>query len=120
RDTQLFNTWMIQAPLHHSIRQMPLDILGHLLEEGRGGASASWTRCDLWCEMSDAERLQDLLRSLHLLGAIAARPGSERDTNGVADSLTEQDAQAQRAGHLPLHSHPRLGEAKVQRKIGAR
>ena len=96
-----------------------LDALRHLLEERAGGAAAAGTGADLGPERAQAQRLQHLHGHQHLLGAVAARLRRERDADGVADALVEQDGQAGRRGHDALHAHARLGQAEVQRVVAA-
>ncbi len=69
---------------------------------------------------ADAQRLQDLLRHLHLLGAVAAGFGGKGDADGVADALKQQRSQAGRRGDDALHAHPGFGKTQMQRVIAAR
>ena len=48
-------------------------------------------------ERAQAQRLEHLLRDAHLLGAVATRLGRERDADGVADALVEQDRRGRRS-----------------------
>ena len=73
----------------------------------------------LRAERAQAQRLQHLLRHQHLLGAIATRRRRQRDADGVADALVEQDRQAGRGGDDALHAHARLGQPQVQRVVAA-
>ena len=59
-------------------------------------------------------------RDEHLLGAVAARRGGQRDADGVADPLLQQDGEPGGGGHDALGPHPRLGEPEVQRIVAAR
>ena len=98
---------------------MLLDALRHLLEEGARGAAAAGAGADLRPEGAQAQRLQDLHGDLHLLAAVATGRRRQRDADGVADALVEQDGQAGRRGHRALHAHAGLGEAEVQRVVAA-
>ena len=54
----------------------------------------------------------------------SSRPGAglrrERDADGVPDPLVEQDREAGGRRDDPLHRHARLGQAEVERVVGAR
>src|SRR5207249_5126059 len=76
----------VVPPPGHLLLQVGLDLLGHLLEEGRRRAAAAGARRNLGREAAQAERLEDLLRDLYLLGAVAAGPGGERDADRIADA----------------------------------
>ena len=73
RDLHLLDAGVALAPHRHLLAQVVLDLLGHLLEEGAGGAAAAGAAGHLRREAAQAERLEDLLRDLDLLGAVAAR-----------------------------------------------
>src|SRR5947209_17114307 len=75
RDPQRFDAGVARSPPRHLLPEVGLDLLGHLLKEGGGGATAAGARRHLGREAAQAERLEDLLRDLHLLGAVAAGPG---------------------------------------------
>ena len=66
------------------------------------------------------ERLEDLLGDLDLELAAGAGLGRERDPDRVADPLGEQQGQAGRRGDDPLHPHPRLGQAEMERVVAIR
>src|SRR6266852_2186212 len=59
-------------PDGHLLAQVSLDLLGHFLEEGAGGAAASGAGGDLRGEAANAQRLQNLLRYPHFFCAISA------------------------------------------------
>src|SRR5438445_13126378 len=98
---------------------MGFDVLGHLLEEGRGGTAAAGTRRDLWRKAPEAERLEHLLRHLHFLGPVAAGPRREGDADRVAAPLVEAQRQTRRAGDAALRVHSARGEPQVLRILGA-
>ena len=99
---------------------MRLDVLGELLEDGRGRAPAAGAGRDHRHEGAEAHRLQELLRDLHLARAVAAGLGRERDADRVADPLLQQDAQRRRGGDDALRAHAGLGQAEMERVVGAR
>src|SRR5260221_101912 len=70
-------------------------------------------------EDTEAHGLQDFLRDLDLLGAVAAGLGRERDPNRVADALLQQDAQGGRGRDHAFRTHAGLGEAEMDRIVGA-
>src|ERR1035438_7818965 len=53
---------MFRLPERHLLAQVGLNLIGHLLEKGAGGAAASGTCGHLRREAANAQRLQDLLR----------------------------------------------------------
>src|SRR6202023_3802991 len=59
-------------PDAHLLAQVGLDLLGHLLEESAGGATAAGAGGDLRSEAANAKRLQNLLRYADFFGAVAA------------------------------------------------
>src|SRR4029077_18378230 len=63
-------------PDRHLLAQVGLDLLGHFLKEGAGGAAAAGAGRDLRGEAANAERLQNLLRDTDLFGAVASGGGS--------------------------------------------
>jgi hypothetical protein len=95
------------APVGHGHADHVLDVLGQFLEGGGRGASAARAGGDDRHEGADAHGLQEFLRDLHLLGAVAARLRRQRDADRVADALLQQDAQ--RCGEeatMPLEPMP--------------
>ena len=96
-----------------------MDVARHLLEEGRRRAATARARTDLGQEGPQAERLENLLGDLDLLGPISTGCRRERYADRVADALVEQDRQAGRRGDDPLGAEPRLGQAEVERVVAA-
>src|SRR5690242_13533530 len=84
----------LDPPHRHLLAKVVLDLLSHLLEERTGGAPAAGAGRDLRRKAPETQRLEHLLRDLHLLGPVAAGRGGERHADGVADALLEQDAEA--------------------------
>src|SRR5882672_9370161 len=105
RDLQLLHAGEAVLPRRHLVAQVGLDLLGHLLEEGRSGAPAAGAGGHQGQEAPDPQRLEDQLGDLHLLGAIAVGLGRERDTNRVADTLLQQDREPCGARHDALGAH---------------
>ena len=70
-------------------------------------------------EHAEAHGLQDFLRHLHLERAVAAGLGRERDADGVADALLQQHAERGRRRDDALRAHAGLGEAEMERIVGA-
>ena len=100
--------------------EVVLDALGELLEDGRGGAPAAGAGGDHRHEGAEAHRLQELLRDRHLAGAVAAGLRRQRDADGVADALLQQERHRRRRGDDALGAHAGLGEAEMQGVVGAR
>ena len=93
--------------------------LRQLLERGRGGAAAAGAGRDQRHEGAEAHGLQDFLRDLHLERAVAARLRRQRNADGVADALLQQDAERGRRGDDALRAHAGLGQAEMDRVVGA-
>src|SRR5215470_2569931 len=119
RDVQLLDACVLRLPYRHLLTEIALDLLRHLLEERGGRAPAAGARRDLRDEVAKAHGLEDLLGDLHLFGPIAARLGRERDADGVADAVLEQDGEPGRAGHDALGAHAGFREPEVERVVGA-
>ena len=102
------------APFRHALAQEALDLLGQALEVVAAGAAAAGAGHDLWRERAQPQALQDFLRHQHLLGARRARLGRERDADGVADALLQQDRERCGGGDDALDAHAGLGEPQVQ------
>src|SRR5207237_5101460 len=58
----LFHAGVASLPHRHLLAKIGLNLLGHFLEEGACGASATGTSSDLRAEAADSEGLQNLLR----------------------------------------------------------
>ena len=100
--------------------QIALDVLGELLEDGRGRAAAAGAGGDDRHEGAKAHRLQDFLRDLHLERAVAAGLGRQRDADRVADPFLQQDAERGGGGDDALRAHAGLGQAEMDRVVAAR
>src|SRR5262245_60819374 len=96
RDRQVLDTGIARRPLGHASLDMALDALRHLLEERARRPSADRTGAELGAEGAQAERLQGLHRDTHLLAAVTTRLWGQRDTDGVADALVEEDGEGSR------------------------
>src|SRR6267142_3289470 len=120
RHLELFHACVLPLPHRHLVAEVGLDLLGHLLEEGRGRASAAGTRRHLREEAPQSHGLEDLLGDQHFLRAIAARLGREGDADGVADAFLEKNGETRRARHHALGAHARLAQAEVEWIVRAR
>ena len=89
----------------HLLADVGLDVLGHLLEERRRRAPAAGARRHLRREAAEAQRLEDLLRDLHLLGAVAAGRGVSETRIVSPMPSCEEDRQAGGAGDDALRAH---------------
>src|SRR5580704_9896249 len=63
-------------PDGHLLAQVGLDLLGHFLKEGAGGAAAAGAGRDLRGEAANAQRLENLLRYTDFFGTVTAGGGS--------------------------------------------
>src|SRR5690554_36608 len=88
------------------------DLIGERVDVNLG-PSATGAGDDLELPLAQVQRLQDLQADLHLFN----RRSTERNTDGVADALREQDAE--RRGRLDgaLERGAGLGDAEVQRPV---
>ena len=102
-----------------ALAEILLDRLGEFLEHGRGGAAAAGAGGDDGQERAEAHGLQQFLRHLDFARAVAVRLGRQRDADGVADAFLQQDAHRGRGGDDALRAHAGLGEAEMQRMVGA-
>ena len=93
---------------------MALDVARELLEHRRGRAPAAGAGGDLRREDAEAHRLQQLLRDPHLLRAVAAGLGRQRNADRVAETLLQQHAERGRRGDDPFRPHAGFGEAEMQ------
>src|SRR6266849_2338888 len=106
RHLELFHARVLSLPHRHLVAEVGLDLLGHLLEEGRGRAPAAGAGRHLRQEAPQAHRLEDLLGDQHLF-------------RRVAEALLEQDREPGGAGDDALGAHARFGQPKVQGIVGA-
>src|SRR5262249_24367700 len=118
RDVERLDTGILLLPLRHRRVDEALNVAGKLLERGRGGAPTARAGRDQRHEGAEAHGLQQLLRDLDLERAIAAGLGRERDANGIADPLLQQDAHRRGRRDDALRADAGLGEAEVQRVVG--
>src|SRR5581483_4759455 len=73
----LFDARVVRLPSRHLLAEIGLNLLGHFLEKGASGASATGTGGDLRGEAANAHGLQDLLGDAHFLRTISARRRSQ-------------------------------------------
>ena len=119
RDVEAFDAGIARLPFRHRFANEVLDAGGELLERRRGGAAAAGAGGDQRHEGAQAQRLQQFLADFHFQRAVAVRLGRQRDADGVADALLQQHAHRRRRGDDALRAHAGLGEAEMQRVIGA-
>src|SRR4051812_8479462 len=93
-------------PDRHALGDVSLNVLGHMLKKRGRRSAASRARGDLRSEVADSQRLQNLLRNLNLLGAIAAWSRRQRDANRVTDAFSKQNRERSRARDDSLAAQP--------------
>ena len=120
RDLEVLDAGIFFAPHRHVLAQIRLDVLRQFLEHGGSGAAAAGASGDDRHELPEAHGLQQFLRHLHLARAVAIRLRRQRDADGVADALLQKDAHGGRRGDDAFRAHAGLGEAEMQRVVGAR
>src|SRR6266852_7983966 len=86
RHLELFHARVLGLPHRHLVAEISLDLLRHLLEEGRRRASATGAGRHLREEAPQSHGLEDLLGDQDLFRAITARLGREGDADRVADA----------------------------------
>src|SRR5258708_1408553 len=119
RDVHLLDAGIALAPLRHLLAQEALDLFGELLEISAGGAAAARTSDHHGRERAQAHGLKQFLSDRDLARPVPTRVRGERNANRVADTLLEQYAERGGGGHDAFWSHPRLGEAQMQRIVAA-
>ncbi len=67
--------------------------LGEFLKSGAGGAAATGACGNAGRKRAQAERLEQFAGCIDFFAAIAAGTWGERNTNGVADAVVEQNAE---------------------------
>src|SRR5205814_2707335 len=82
-------------------------------------AAAAGAGRDLREKRPQPERLKDLLGDLDLALAGRARLRRQRDADGVADPLVEEDRETRRRRDDALVPHAGLGEPEMERVVGA-
>ena len=93
RDVEFLDAGIARLPCRHFVADEILDRARQFLEGGRGGAAAARTGRDQRHEGAEAHGLQQFLRDLHFQGAIAAGLGRQRNPDGVADAVLQQNAE---------------------------
>ena len=109
-----------RLPARHFVADEVLDRARQFLERGRGGAAAARACRNQRHEGAEAHGLQQFLRDLHLDRAIAAGLGRQRNPDGIADAVLQENAERGGRGHDALRSHAGFGEAEMDRVIRAR
>ncbi len=72
----------------------------------------------LGAKATQAERLQQLAGRVDFVATIAAGTRRERDADGIANALIEQNSHGSGGPHETFCAHASFGEAEVQRLIG--
>ena len=81
-------------------------------QPGQAATSGTKVRKPMVCRISCA--------TLTSTRAVAARLGRQRDADRVADAVLQQDAERRRGGDDALRAHAGLGQAEMDRVVGAR
>ena len=113
RDLHFFHARVLLFPHRHLGAQIVLDLVGHVLEEGAGSASATGAGGHLRGEAAQFQRLQHLLADEHFFGTIAVRKRGQRGANRVADTFLQEHGQSRRCGDNPLGAEASFGESDV-------
>src|SRR6185312_8275036 len=119
RDVEPLDARIARLPFRHGVADEVLDAGGELLESGRGGAAAARTGGDQRHEGAQPHGLEEFLRHLDFESAVAVRLRRERNADGVADALLQENAHGGRRGDHALASHAGFGQPEVERVIAA-
>jgi len=87
-----FHALVLILPGGHHFANVVLGAFGEFLERGAGGASAPGASGDAGRERAQAEGLEKFAGGVDFFAAIAAGTRRERNANGVADAVIEQDS----------------------------
>src|SRR5205814_10317840 len=117
RHAQLLDAGVVLPPDRHLVAKVVLDVAGHLLEEGGGGASAARACADLRREAAQPHRLQHLLGYLDLLGPVAAGSRGEADPDRGANAALQKDREAGGARDDAATAPPGLVRPPVRRVV---
>src|SRR6185312_13077516 len=98
RDVEPLDARIARLPFRHGVADEVLDAGGELLESGRGGAAAARTGGDQRHEGAQPHGLEEFLRHLDFESAVAVRLRRERNADGVADALLQENAHGGRRG----------------------
>ena len=114
----VFDAFVLRFPGGHHFADVVLDAFGEFLKSGAGGAAAAGAGRDAWRKRAQAERLKQFARGVNFFAAIAAGARRERNADGVADAVVEQDAQRCGGPDQSFGAHSGFGQAEVQRLFG--
>src|SRR6201987_3215504 len=98
RKLEFFHTRIFLAPLRHRGTQVALNLFCELLEVRARGAPATRAACHLRHKAANRERLQNLLRCLHLFGAVSAGLWGKAYADRISNSAEEQRGKPSRGG----------------------
>ena len=122
----LLDARVSRPPHRHLLAQVGLDVLRHLLEEGGRRAPAARACRHLRREAAQPQRLQDLLRDEHLLGAVAVRRAASARRGSCRRSLPRAGSTARRCWRrcpsfpAPLRSARGAAGSRTARRGGGR
>lgn len=78
------------------------------------GAAAARATGDLWFKVAEIKRLEQGFAGFHFFGAWLGGCGRERNADGVANSLLEENCERSRAGDEALEADSGFGEAEMK------
>ena len=101
-DVQRLDAGILRLPVRHLIADEILDRARQLLERGRGGAAAAGACRNQRHEGAETHGLQQFLGYLDFQRAVAAGLGRQRNPDGVADAVLQEDAERGGRSHNAL------------------
>ncbi len=101
-------------PLGHHLPDVARDALRQLLERGAGRSPAAGAGRDARSECAQSEGLQELAGRVDLLAPVSTRARGQRDADGVADPLVQEDPHGGCGPDQALDPHARLREPQVE------
>ena len=113
-DGHFFDTVVLFAPFRHLLTQMALDFFSQTLEIITTGAAAARASDDCRREGAQPQALQNFLRDDDFLAAITTGLRSQRNANGIANTLLQQHRQRCCGSDNALAPHARFGETQMQ------
>src|ERR1700691_1772440 len=119
-ELHFFHTYIAAFPGGHLLAKVGLNLLGHFLEKGAGGASASGARSDLRGEAANPQGVRNLLAHGDFFGAIGTGRRSQRDSDDSANAFLHDHTHASPRSDHALVAHASFGKAKVQRVVATR
>ena len=120
--TFIFSTpGRLRFPLRHLLAQVGLDLVGHVLEEGAGGAAAAGAGGDLRREAADARAIAESAGET-MTSSVRSPLGSGVSEARMVSPMPScsSGAKRSRGGHDSLAAEAGFGETQVQRVIAGR